>query len=311
MILAIALSPSIDVTYVVEELPEGGQARPLEVHRVAGGKAINAARAAAALGADVRVIAPLGGGTGTELADGLAAAGIPLRPVEAATPTRSCVSIFSRASGALTEVYEHAPALGDVWPAILAAVVADLDTDPRPGWAILSGSTPSTGADDPVGDLARVVAAAGARLAIDTHGAALRRVLRLDGGLAPALVKVNRAEAAAALDADGPAVDLAARLHERTGRAAVVSDGPAGIAAVDGTARWLAVVPEVRGGFPVGSGDSLLGALVAGLDAGSPFDQALARAAAVATANALVPGAAVFRPEDVAELLPRVITIAV
>jgi 1-phosphofructokinase family hexose kinase len=308
VILAIALSPSVDVTYVVEELVEGGQARPLEVHRVAGGKAINAARAAAALGAAVRVVAPLGGGTGTELADGLAAAGIPLRRVPTALATRSCVSVFSRASGSLTEVYEHAPALDDAWAGIVAAVSADLGTAPLPGWAVLSGSIPATGTDDPIGELAEIVARAGARLAIDTHGAALDRALDLGPELAPALVKVNRAEAAAALGSDGPAAELAARLHDRTGRTAVVSDGPSGIAAADDTGRWLAVVPDVRGGFPVGSGDSLLGALVADLDAGSPLDQAIGRAAAVATANALVPGAAVFRREDVAALLPRVVT---
>ncbi|NNH55119.1 hypothetical protein HLB15_23150, partial [Promicromonospora citrea] len=60
MISALALSPSLDVTYEVEEL--SGIQRPLSVHKVAGGKALNAARAAATLGARVAAVAVLGGG---------------------------------------------------------------------------------------------------------------------------------------------------------------------------------------------------------------------------------------------------------
>jgi fructose-1-phosphate kinase PfkB-like protein len=57
-------------------------------------------------------------------------------------------------------------------------------------------------------------------------------------------------------------------------------------------------LPGVHGSFPVGSGDTLLGALLAALDAGEPLDSALVTATAAATANALVPGAAVLRPAD-------------
>jgi 1-phosphofructokinase/tagatose 6-phosphate kinase len=296
MILAIAPSPSLDVTYQVEELVEGGQSRPLEVHRVAGGKAINAARAARTLGAQVRVVAPLGGPSGDLLAAELERAGIALHAVPTAAPTRTCVSVFARASGSLTEIYEHAAPIADAWPGMLAAIRAELAAR-APVHVLLSGSLPPTGAPDPLADVAALVTAAGARWAVDTHGAPLRRALEL----APRIVKVNRAEAADALGGDGDARELARALHERTGGLAIVTDGPAGVVAVDVERAFRVRLPGVHGDFPVGSGDTMLGALLARLDAGEALESALATATAAATANALVPGAAVLRPAD----LPR------
>jgi 1-phosphofructokinase/tagatose 6-phosphate kinase len=293
VILAVAPSPSLDVTYVVEELVEGGQSRPLEVHRVAGGKAINAARAARALGAQVRVVAPLGGPSGDAIAAELDRAGIALHAIPSAEPARTCVSVFSRASGSLTEIYEHAPPIADAWPGMLAAIRRDLAA-PAPVHVLLSGSLPPTGMPDPLAEVADLVTSAGARWAVDTHGEALRRALEL----APRIVKVNRAEAADALDGDGDTQELARALHERTGGLAIVTDGPAGVVAVDDERALRVHLPGVHGGFPVGSGDTLLGALLAALDAGEPLDSALVTATAAATANALVPGAAVLRPAD-------------
>ncbi|GAA2072831.1 1-phosphofructokinase family hexose kinase [Pseudolysinimonas kribbensis] len=296
MILAIAPSPSLDVTYVVEELVEGGHVRPLEVHRVAGGKAINAARAARALGAEVRVVAPLGGTSGAFIAEELAHAGIALHAVPTG-PTRTCVSVFARVDGTMTEIYEQAPPIADAWAGMLTAIGAELATA-GPVHVLLSGSVPPTGAPDPLGDVARLVAQAGARWAVDTHGEALRRAMEL----APEIVKVNKAEAAEALGADGDARALALALHERTRGVAIVTDGPAGVVAVDGEHAIRALLPGVRGGFPVGSGDTMLGTLVASLDAGEPLEGALAVATAAATANALVPGAAVYREDDLRRL---------
>jgi 1-phosphofructokinase family hexose kinase len=296
VILAVAPSPSLDVTYVVEELVEGGQSRPLEVHRVAGGKAINAARAARALGAQVRVVAPLGGPSGDAIAAELDRAGIALHAVPSAEPARTCVSVFSRASGSLTEIYEHAPPIADAWPGMLAAIRRDLAA-PAPVHVLLSGSLPPTGMPDPLAEVADLVTSAGARWAVDTHGEALHRALEL----APRIVKVNRAEAADALGADGDARELARALHQRTGGLAIVTDGPAGVVAVDDQRSLRVRLPGVHGGFPVGSGDTMLGALLAGVDAGEPLESALATATAAATANALVPGAAVLRAAE----LPR------
>src|SRR3954465_7519852 len=101
--VCVALSPSIDVTYVVPALTPGTIHRPTEVYRVPGGKGFNVARAAHALGATVappRALgAPrpgpggLGGGPGGWMVSVLARTGIRRGPVTGARPTRTCVSV--------------------------------------------------------------------------------------------------------------------------------------------------------------------------------------------------------------------------
>ncbi len=302
MITFVALSPSVDVTYLVDEFTEGGTFRPTTVLRVAGGKALNAARAARVVGASVRAVAILGGTSGDFIRQQLAVAGVPLEAVDAVAETRTCVSIASAASGLLTELYEHPSAIST---AELAELRRLLGHPAEAGWWAISGGMPSSFPVDELAGLVRLGHSLGQRVAIDTHGAALATAL--DAG--PDLVKVNRREAAELLgtDADADAFDLAHRIRSVTGGRVVITDGAKGSAAVDGSSRWLASWSGAIGRFPVGSGDSYLGGLLAGLDRGDPFDAALRLAAGAATANALVPGAGVFTADAAAQIAEEVV----
>ncbi|MFM9919476.1 1-phosphofructokinase family hexose kinase [Lacisediminihabitans sp. H27-G8] len=305
MITFVALSPSVDVTYLVDEFTEGGTFRPTTVLRVAGGKALNAARAARVAGASVRAVAILGGTSGDFIGQQLAVAGVPLEAVDAVAETRTCVSIASAASGLLTELYEHPSAISTVELAELRRL---LGHSAEAGWWAISGGMPSS---FPVGELAGLVRlghSLGQRVAIDTHGAALATAL--DAG--PDLVKVNRREAAELLgtDADADAFDLAHRIRSVTGGRVVITDGAKGSMAVDGSSRWLASWSGAIGRFPVGSGDSYLGGLLAGLDRGDSFEDALRLGSGAATANALVPGAGVFTVEDATRIASEVVVAA-
>ncbi|MFI9489599.1 1-phosphofructokinase family hexose kinase [Promicromonospora sp. NPDC052451] len=290
MISALALSPSLDVTYVVEAL-EGIQ-RPLSTHRVAGGKALNAARAASALGARVSAVAVLGGGAGQDVAAGARADGVDLHVVPG-EPTRSCVSVFAQDTGRLTEIYERAV------PVSVSAAAAAVDAAvrlaaSRPGWWLVSGGLPASA---PAGLLADVVGRlrdAGARVAVDSHGAALRGAVEAR----PDLVKVNRAEALELVGGgeEQAAPELLAAVHERTGGLVVITDGAAGAWGTDGERVLRATLTGHTGGFPVGSGDSFLGGLLVALDGGSDLAGALSLATAAGTANAQVPGAAILDP---------------
>jgi len=303
MISALALSPSLDVTYVVDAF-EGIQ-RPRDVRRVGGGKALNAARAAAALGARVRAVAVLGGGAGDDVAAGARADGVDLRAVPGDHPTRTCVSVLAAGNGELTEIYEHAVPVGPATLERAARLAADLAARDG-GWWLLSGGLPDSIAPDAVGSLVRRLRAAGARVAVDSHGAALAGAV-LEG---PDLVKVNRAEAAELLDVpeDAPGPDLVRGLRTRSGGLVVVTDGAAGAWAGDGTSVLRVRLDGHLGRFPVGSGDSFLGGMLVALDAGAPLDEAVALGAAAGTANAQVPGAAVLDP-GLARRLARAVAV--
>lgn len=293
MITVVALSPALDITYEVDELVLGRPHRPTTVVRVAGGKALNAARAAARLGAAVTAVPVLGGHVGGLVESLLAADGVSARVVDGGVETRMCVTVASAVTGSLTEIYEHPVELSPaVWQEALEVALSGV----VPGsWVSVSGGLPA-GAGDGLVALVEGAASRGARVALDTHGAALTSVLR-SGALG--LVKVNREEAAEALGVDDslPLEELVGGLRERAGCSVVVTDGADGSLAADASGMWRIALPASAGAFgayPVGSGDSYLGGLLAALDAGAELPAAVALAAGAASANALVAGAGVF-----------------
>jgi 1-phosphofructokinase family hexose kinase len=335
VITFLALSPSVDVTYLVDEFREGCTHRPTSVFRAAGGKALNAARAATLLGARVKAIAILGGSAGDFIRRDLEASGVPVEAIAGTLETRTCVSVSSAESGLLTEVYESPTPISAGELASVRDAVATALAD-RPGWLAISGGVPASVPDAELGDLVRLAHSLGRRVAIDSHGPALAGALTAG----PDLVKVNRREATEllGLPVGTEAFDLAARIHYRTGGTVIVTDGVDGSVAVDATARWRATLAGEPGRYAVGSGDSFLGGLLAALDggfvpgdasggrsAGAPIGApgsavigvpgsalvgALRLATGCATANALVPGAARFAASDAREIAARVVVSA-
>jgi 1-phosphofructokinase family hexose kinase len=290
MIITLALSASLDVTYEVDQLRVGDITRPFAVTRVAGGKALNVARAASALGADVRTVAALGGATGEWVAamlaeDGVDATVVPLRRV-----TRTCIAIVARAeSTTSTDLYEPATALdADEWDAYATAARTAVSEAARhsPPWVALSGSVPPGVPFAGLGSLLTELRAAGARVVVDGSGEGLRAT-------APAaeLIKVNRREASELIGEEpASAAESCRRLRERYGCDAVVTDGVAGSAALIGDVETAVPPSGRRGRFPAGSGDSFLGGLLAAFERGESPHAALAAAASAGERNALVAG---------------------
>ena len=288
MITVAGLAPSVDLTYLVDHLELGRIHRPTASVRCAGGKPLNLARAAASLGADVSVVAVLGGWTGDWLAAELARLEITVRSVATPALSRTCVSISAADADELTEVYEYAePIPDDVWADLLAAVAAELAQ--RPGWLAISGGPPRGLARTALAELAGLAHAAGCRIAADTHGPSLAPLL----DARPELVKINRAEAAevVGIASAGSLVAMAKLVQERTGGTVVLTDGAAGSLGLDASGRVFEIpAPDLRGRFPVGSGDAYLGGLLTALDRGDDLAAALRLGTAAGVANAQIPG---------------------
>jgi 1-phosphofructokinase family hexose kinase len=277
MIVFVAGSPSIDRTHEIEALQAGMIHRPHRVVAVAGGKALNAARAANHLGGQVRAVALLGGHAGRWIADALAHEGVSLNVVDGPGETRMALSVS--ADGALTEFYEPPPPIEhhhwDALEAAMARAAADAQ------WVALSGSLPPGAPDDAYARLAAAARRAGARVALDARGDGLFAGLHAT----PDFVKVNQSEAAELGYTSAPALRAAAG-----GAAAAITHGTDGIelATSEGVLR---AAPPVTGDFPVGSGDATLGGFLTALEAGGDWSAALTLATAAAAANAEQPGA--------------------
>jgi 1-phosphofructokinase family hexose kinase len=292
VIVCVAANPSIDKLFEVERLVAGGIHRPLGFVQTAGGKGLNAARAAHRLGGDVRVVAILRGHAGRWLEESLQAAGISGAFVWTHGENRSSLSVASRSAGNLTEFYEHGPVTPEAAWIELSEAASRLFSPG--GWLTISGSIPPGLSDDGYRDLVAEARAAGMQVALDAEGEPLR--LAVEAG--PEIVKVNAAEATGLLgrSAEAPDDALAACTRPRElvggdGHAGIVTRGADGLTAVasDGT-RYEGVLYE-RGRYPVGSGDAFLGGLVVGLERGDPWPDALRLALGAAAANAELPGA--------------------
>ena len=289
----VAANPSIDRLYELDRLAVGVIQRPVAVVAVAGGKGLNAARAAAALGGAVCAVGIIGGRAGDWLAEELATLRIDHRLARARGETRTCVSILDRSSGALTEIYERGEEieLSD-WEALEAIVRAELDRDDVAAVA-LSGSLPPGAPPDGYARIARLAAARPAPVPIlaDTYGSALRSVLA-EG---PELVKLNADEAGeiGGMPVADPsaALEAADAIRAAGARTVVVTLGIAGavVASADGRARL--VPPDARGRYSVGSGDAVLGGLAVGWQRGQRLVDAARLGLAAGIANAQVPGA--------------------
>jgi 1-phosphofructokinase family hexose kinase len=305
VIVCVAGNPSIDKLFTVERLRFGAIHRPVAFLQVPGGKGLNVARAARALGAEVVPACILGGHAGRWVEEALAAEGLRGRFVRSRGETRSSVSVADRETGSLTEFYEDGtPLEPGAWEA-LERVVGELLPGAR--WATLSGSLPPGAPADGYARLVRAARERGVRAALDARGPALEEGLRAG----PDLVKVNAEEAGevlgTAVATEGEALGAARELRGLAGGAgaAVVTRGEEGAVLVGPEgAAWRGRL-YVRGPYPVGSGDAFLAGMVAGLERDAGWPEALRLALGAAAANAEVPGAGRLDSSRAEELAAR------
>ncbi len=308
-IVVVAANPSIDRLYEVDRLTEGAIHRPSAVVARPGGKGLNAARSAVALGARVTAVGIVAGRAGDWIVEQLAGLGIDAPMARTRGETRTCISILDRSSGLLTELYERGDEIGpDAWDALEASVAAELARGDV-GALTLSGSLPPGAPVDGFARIARIVrVAVGGRVPVlaDTYGPALAAVL----AERPAVVKVNAAEAGAAaglvVDDAASAMVAATVLRERGADGVIVTLGVAGAVVVTTAGAARLVPPDVRGAYPVGSGDAFLAGLAAALVDGEPLVEAARRGVAAGIANALLPGTGELDPRTAAGLVGQV-----
>jgi 1-phosphofructokinase family hexose kinase len=302
-ILLVAAAPALDRVAVVEDAARGGTLRALRAAEAPGGKAIHAARTAAALGGDVQLLLAVAGGAGRRLLrelreERLAAVVMRIAHGE----SRTTFTVVDAARGDVLEVLEPAPALTAGEADRLARRAASLAR--ASGIVSFGGSVPPGAPVDLVARIVRAARRAGAFCSVDTSGEALAAAVA-EG---PDLVKPNLDEAAALLGAPQDSAEAAAeRVLALGARAVLVTAGEHGAVLADG-ARVVRLIPPdgLRRVNAVGCGDALLGATLARLAAGDPLEEGAATgvAAAAEKLGRELPGAP--DPARVAALRRRV-----
>jgi 1-phosphofructokinase family hexose kinase len=300
---------TLDRTSRIPELRPGEVLRLTDVAVTPGGKGVNVARAARALGVPAVLVAFIPGHTGRAAAALIAAEGITLDGVPVTGELRS-TSVILEPGGRATVLNEPGPPLaaGD-WEALEAAIDAGLASH---GVLVCSGSPPPASADDGYARLVARARAAGRPAVVDATGAVLAAAIHAGADV----VTPNLSEAEAVLhgradeaveaspDARPRAEAAALELVASGARAAVVTAAAAGAAvAVGDSTSWL-VAPRVQVvRNPIGAGDVLTAALAAALEAGLDVVEAARRGVAAAAASVEAPRAGDLDPARMAEFL--------
>jgi len=300
---------TIDRTSTIPALRPGEVLRLADVVVTPGGKGLNVARTARALGVPAMLVAFLPGRTGRAAGELIAAEGVRLAGVTIDGEIRS-TAIILEPSGRATVLNEPGPPLADEdWMAYEAAIGAALDEH---GVLVCSGSLPPEAPEDGYGRLVRRAHANACPAVVDAGGPALRSAL----GYGVDVVTPNLGEAEGLLhgradqsveaspDARPRSEAAALALVDAGARAAIVTAAAAGAAvAVGSEATWVPAprVDVVRN--PIGAGDVLTAAVAAAIEEGVHVVEAARRGVAAAAASVEAPLAGDLLPERMAEFL--------
>jgi 1-phosphofructokinase len=292
MIVTVTPNPSLDRTLEVDELRRGEVVRARADRSDPGGKGVNVSRALVANGHPSKAVLPLGGADGALLASLLKGLGIEVAAVAIADEIRSNVTVVEP-DGTVTKLNAPGPRLSvsEVDALLDQAVAAAHGAD----WVVASGSLAPGMPEDLHARLVEGVRGLGARVAVDTSGAALERVL----AAGPDLLKPNEEELSEVTGVVpgslGDVVVAATELRSKGIGTVLVSLGSSGAVLVGEGEPLHGESDVVLPRSTVGAGDALLAGFLA---AGGEGAEALSEGVAWGAAACALPGTAVPGPDD-------------
>ncbi|GAA2238596.1 1-phosphofructokinase [Herbiconiux moechotypicola] len=302
MIVTVTANPSLDRTVGLDgPLVPGAVQRASGSREDAGGKGVNVARALTAAGLDVTAVVPCA--DDDPYLPLLRRTGIAVRRVEVAGRVRSNLTV-AEPDGTTTKINLPGAELSAAErEALVYGIVAAAE---GASWVVLAGSLPpgagSSFYADTIAALRSRLGTAAPRIAVDTSGEALARVVA-EGR--PDLIKPNEFELA---ELTGCATaDEAIALARAGGRAlaldtvgaALVTLGAEGALLLTADGSYAARAPKIAVASTVGAGDSALAGYLIAEAAGAPPAERLRLAVAYGASAASLPGTQIPTPRDI------------
>ena len=282
MILTVTANPTIDRVYVIEDFEIGKVMRCEKVSRSAGGKGINVSRVCQILGRETAAMGFVGGYTGEFIKSEVEKQGIKNLFTEISGETRTCVNISDK-SGKSGEILETGP---EVTKEEKDKFIAEF-TENIKGYDIIcvSGSMPRGLDCEFYKELVKIAKGQDKKIIVDTSGKALEEILSAK----PYMVKPNNDELSALMNkeikTDSDIKEALFFLYEKGIEVPFISLGKDGAAAMVDGACYKFSTPEVEVVNAVGSGDSAVAGVCAGLDMGYSIIDAIKLGMASGTAN--------------------------
>jgi 1-phosphofructokinase family hexose kinase len=288
--LVLALNPSIDAEWWVDDVLWEEKNNVQSERRWAGGKGINVARWLKHLGGKPRLILPLGGRTGNELAGYLRAERISSKIIRLGQSSRVNVIVTTR-KGRQMRFNPLGPILSaQEWSKLVSAVRTQLA---RANLLVLSGSLPRGLPVNVYAMLIRMAHRFEVKTLLDCDGAPLSAAL----SARPFLVKPNEHELAQwwgkPLRSEADILSATCALSRKTRGWVLVSRGAQRSLLVNEVENFhhFAMPRRVRPRNTVGAGDALLAAVAWAIQSGCKPEEWLERGLATGTrATQLEPG---------------------
>ncbi len=299
MILCVCLNPALQRTLAFKSLSLRRVNRAVSARQSVGGKGVNVSRVLTSLGADGKLLLPLGGVRGREIRRLLRREGLSFRAVDVSGETRICTTLVDAGSSSVTELVEESvPFSGAEVRSVQKAFDALL---PRVRLVVLSGTAPAGFPADIYGRWIAMARKRGIPVLLDAAEPWARPGLEAK----PWFFRANWGEMEAVLGRPCRRTDAAAALEALCGRGAcnalISLDGPAAVARADGRFYRLSC-PRLKTVNPIGSGDAMAAGLAAAHIRDRSMPEILRLAMACGAANVLTPTAGTVRPSDVRRL---------
>jgi len=280
MIYTITLNPSIDYVMFTDGFETGALNRAQTTYKFAGGKGINVSRVLKSLNTESTVLGFLGGFPGQFIKDKLQASNIQVDCVEVESDTRINVKLKGMSE---TEINAPGPDINEENIQQLMNKLKGLTSEDT---VVIAGSIPSSMPSDIYAQIAELCDERQIKFVVDAEKELLNSVLPYK----PVFIKPNIVELEemfnTTLTTDDAIYEAAKRLLHKGAQMAFVSMGGDGAMLVTEEQCLKATVPKGQVVNTVGSGDSTVAGMVAGLTNGLSLTSAFRQAIACGTATA-------------------------
>ncbi|HEL1598267.1 TPA: tagatose-6-phosphate kinase [Streptococcus suis] len=285
MILTITLNPSVDIAYQLDTFHLDTVNRVEKVQKTAGGKGLNVTRVLKQIGEDVVATGFIGGEIGSYVKKQLTRNDIKNSFVEIGSETRNCIAVLH--DGKQTEILEQGPTIQEHealnFIEHLEIILNNVDV------VVISGSLPKGLASNYYVKVIELCKKCGVAVVLDCSGKALKNVL--ESQQKPTVIKPNTEELSQLIgkEVTDDIQELKSVLSGQLFQGIewiVVSLGAQGAFAKHNDKFYRVRIPKIKVVNPVGSGDSTVAGIAAGLVHALPEAELLKNANVLGMLNA-------------------------
>ncbi|MFH0372996.1 tagatose-6-phosphate kinase [Streptococcus sp. A22] len=285
MILTITLNPSVDIAYQLDTFHLDTVNRVEKVQKTAGGKGLNVTRVLKQIGEDVVATGFIGGEIGSYVKKQLTRNDVKTSFVEIGSETRNCIAVLH--DGKQTEILEQGPTIQEHealnFIEHLEIILNNVDV------VVISGSLPKGLASNYYVKIIELCKKCGVAVVLDCSGEALKNVL--ESQQKPTVIKPNTEELSQLIgkEVTDDIQELKSVLSDQLFQGIdwiVVSLGAQGAFAKHNDKFYRVKIPKIKVVNPVGSGDSTVAGIAAGLVHALPEAELLKNANVLGMLNA-------------------------